>query len=294
MDYQRKLLDELMGADRNRTPNDKPQQRMHWSDESVCKHYLVKFCPNELFVNTKADLGPCSKIHDEGLKQDYQKSDRKGTYGYEQDFLSALTKILNDLDRKARAHRERLSKGLKEDSPAPNNAENDAKMAALDQKIQEHLEKVEKCGEEGKVDEAQTLMRQVEIWKAEKEALRAAAQAGAEKRMEICETCGAFLVVGDTQKRTDSHLEGKQHTGYDMIRKAYEELKVSSLFSFFFLLFLLSFSLFFSLSLLLRQVSNRRSQLLPTGTIYLLCDSILKNPIKMIHFFVYASLKPSL
>ena len=23
----------------------------------VCKHYLVSFCPHELFVNTRADLG---------------------------------------------------------------------------------------------------------------------------------------------------------------------------------------------------------------------------------------------
>ena len=101
-------------------------------------------------------------------------------------------------------------------------------MAALDVKIEDFLQRMEKCGEEGKVDEAQTLLRQVDVMKAEREALRVSSTApNPEKRMEVCDTCSAFLVVGDTQKRTDSHLEGKQHTGYDTIRKAYEELKVS-------------------------------------------------------------------
>lgn len=36
----------------------------------VCKHFLAQFCPNDLFVNTKADLGPCNKVHDERLKRE--------------------------------------------------------------------------------------------------------------------------------------------------------------------------------------------------------------------------------
>ena len=37
----------------------------------VCKLYLVKLCPHELFTNTKSDLGHCDKVHDEALKQEY-------------------------------------------------------------------------------------------------------------------------------------------------------------------------------------------------------------------------------
>ena len=29
--------------------------------------FLCGFCPNELFVNTRADPGICNKIHDEEL-----------------------------------------------------------------------------------------------------------------------------------------------------------------------------------------------------------------------------------
>lgn len=47
--------------------------------------------------------------------------------------------------------------------------------------------------------------------------------------MEVCEVCGAFLIVGDAQSRVDDHLMGKQHMGYAKIKATVEELKVSVL-----------------------------------------------------------------
>jgi hypothetical protein len=47
--------------------------------------------------------------------------------------------------------------------------------------------------------------------------------------MEVCTVCGAFLVINDTSKRLDAHMEGKQHSGYKQIREAYEEWKVTTL-----------------------------------------------------------------
>lgn len=45
-----------------------------------------------------------------------------------------------------------------------------------------------------------------------------------EKQMEVCEVCGAFLIVGDAQQRIEDHLTGKQHLGYSKLRKAVEEM----------------------------------------------------------------------
>lgn len=45
--------------------------------------------------------------------------------------------------------------------------------------------------------------------------------------MEVCEVCGAFLIVGDAQSRVDDHLMGKQHMGYAKIKATVEELKVN-------------------------------------------------------------------
>lgn len=52
--------------------------------------------------------------------------------------------------------------------------------------------------------------------------------------MKVCEICGAFLVVGDTEKRTASHLEGKQHIGFELIRKTTDQWKVLKLRKFAF------------------------------------------------------------
>ena len=44
-----------------------------------------------------------------------------------------------------------------------------------------------------------------------------------EKQMEVCEVCGAFLIIGDAQTRVDDHLQGKQHMGYAKIKSTIEE-----------------------------------------------------------------------
>lgn len=52
------------------------------------------------------------------------------------------------------------------------------------------------------------------------------------KQMEVCEVCGAFLIVGDAPQRQDEHLMGKQHAGYAQVRSEVERRKVSIIFIF--------------------------------------------------------------
>lgn len=49
--------------------------------------------------------------------------------------------------------------------------------------------------------------------------------ASQEKQMEVCEICGAFLIVGDAQQRIDDHLTGKQHVGFAKLRQAIKEIR---------------------------------------------------------------------
>lgn len=50
-----------------------------------------------------------------------------------------------------------------------------------------------------------------------------------EKKMALCETCGSFLVANDAAERTQSHVTGKQHIGYGMVRDFISEFKVNFL-----------------------------------------------------------------
>jgi len=217
------LLDELMGRDRNLVPGEKSTQ-VHWSHPDVCKHFLCGFCANDLFVNTKADLGPCTKIHDEVLKQEYEKSTRYGKMGYEDDFVRYLNTIQSDVERKIRRGHERLQMNKQKEQELAENDSDKTKM--LTDHINQLLEEIEQLGGEGKVEEAQGVARLVEQLKEEREQSKAGSGiAGQEKQMEVCEVCGAFLIVGDAQARVDDHLQGKQHVGYAKIKSTIEDHK---------------------------------------------------------------------
>jgi hypothetical protein len=46
-----------------------------------------------------------------------------------------------------------------------------------------------------------------------------------EKRMEVCEVCGAFLVMNESSMRIEAHNDGKQHKGYQLIRETLAEYR---------------------------------------------------------------------
>lgn len=270
VDAARQMLDELMGRNRNLGPSEKGR-KVNWDDPDFCQYFLVKFCPHDLFVNTRADLGPCPRLHDEEAKKMYESA-RPGARKrqFEDDFLRFCNNMLNEVDRKIQKGRQRLLLMNKTENGAPAAPVYISKFQEnlnnLNARIKKLLSEAEEAGHRGDVDQAQDLMTLCEQLKDEKEALLAshdgnnpapstgytpggenagstdgnAAQPGMgekklppwmvdlngipEKQMEVCEVCGAFLIVGDAQQRIEDHLMGKQHLGYAKLRNAVEEL----------------------------------------------------------------------
>jgi hypothetical protein len=164
MDAQRALLDELMGAARNLTDEERRGfKEVKWDDREVCAFYMVRFCPHDLFVNTKSDLGACSRIHDPKLKESFENSPRHDSYvpKFEAELAQFCEKLVNDLDRKVRRGRERLAQEVEPVPPPSLSAEKAEQLSVLEEKVKNLLEQVEALGEEGKVDEAEALMRKV-------------------------------------------------------------------------------------------------------------------------------------
>lgn len=58
-----------------------------------CKYFLVKFCPHDLFVNTRADLGACSKVHDEEVKKLFEQAKGHKKVYYLEEFIRYAIKI---------------------------------------------------------------------------------------------------------------------------------------------------------------------------------------------------------
>ncbi len=68
---------------------------------------------------------------------------------------------MQDLDRKVRRGRERLAQDVDLANVVPISTEKSDQLAAIEEKIKRLLEQSENLGEEGKVDEAQALMKKV-------------------------------------------------------------------------------------------------------------------------------------
>ncbi|PSN55665.1 hypothetical protein C0J52_03176 [Blattella germanica] len=112
---------------------------------------------------------------------------------------------------------------------------NEEQIKFLTEKINSLVGEAEQMGIQGNVEQAQGLMKLCDQLKEEREQLRgnnenshwqqtAELAAAQEKQMEVCDVCGAFLIVGDAQQRIDDHLMGKQHVGYARLKMAMEEL----------------------------------------------------------------------
>ncbi|KAI8912820.1 hypothetical protein EDD86DRAFT_202299 [Gorgonomyces haynaldii] len=225
MDFQRQLLAQLMDPLL-------PTNRKDFRDEDVCKHFLVAFCPQEQFVNTKVDLGRCHKVHDDKLALDYRRSPDRGKLGYEYDFHQFLLVLGEDVDRVIRMGHSKL--GTKADlvglTPQDEVKEN---IIALEAMAEPKLEALEHFGRLGKLKEAYDLQLALEKIYAELEVVRqddvTDPSFRADKRMDVCVVCGALLANDANTLRLDAHLGGKQHQGYIKVRDALEAFKVLDL-----------------------------------------------------------------
>jgi hypothetical protein len=84
MDVSCAILDNLMGRDRNKTPNE-IKMKDHYSNKDVCKPFLICFCFHTLFPNTAYDDGPCRFKHDTFIKNMFDQD--MGRTEYEKKYL---------------------------------------------------------------------------------------------------------------------------------------------------------------------------------------------------------------
>eukprot|EP00850_Spirogloea_muscicola_P016216 SM000130S27103 [mRNA] locus=s130:227914:232056:+ [translate_table: standard] len=97
MDAFRKQLDALMGANRN---GDVAEVKRNYWDRDVCRHFLCRLCPHDLFNLTKMDMGVCPKVHSLELRKDYEAARAKGKDNYERELEDTLEKHILECDRK--------------------------------------------------------------------------------------------------------------------------------------------------------------------------------------------------
>ncbi|XP_050384270.1 uncharacterized protein LOC126800890 [Argentina anserina] len=106
--------------------------------------------------------------------------------------------------------------------------------ARTQEMINEKLKKAEDLGEQGMVDEAQKALEEAEALKklpARQEPVLDSSKYTAadvritDQKLRVCDICGAFLSVYDSDRRLADHFGGKLHLGYMQIREKLADLQ---------------------------------------------------------------------
>lgn len=219
------MLDALMGPGRDVAGKDPKAQ--DWKERTVCKGYLIGFCPyDKAVLGGKRNLEVCSKIHSEILRSKFEAhADGASTSEFrkkcEDISLRDLEYVIGECDSHARREMERLKK-----EPKPRRLPADANFQIFLMKKQrteimtkaELLEDCDARQKEQLIKQAEQLMADAEAYQKEEE--RKVAESA--PRPQTCEVCGTAY-TGDEER--DNHLRYKVHEGYISVRDRLQELK---------------------------------------------------------------------
>ncbi|EEQ88390.1 hypothetical protein RJZ56_000944 [Blastomyces dermatitidis] len=228
---QRKLLEQLMGAEQMMGFGGSRNSQLVITDPKVCRSYLVGTCPHDLFTNTKQDLGPCPKVHSEGLKAEYEAASahEKSKWGFEYDYLRDMQKYIDDCNRRIDSAQRRLEKTPDEIRQTNNLLK---QISDLSKTISNGLLEVSVLSEMGSVSTAYNEFHKVRTAKHQKEACERELKALADtsgpsghQKLQVCDVCGAYLSRLDNDRRLADHFFGKMHLGYAKMRETFSVLQ---------------------------------------------------------------------
>lgn len=117
-DSVRAQLDKLLGADRNGPLTGANKSLISYTDPSICKHFLLGFCPHDLHIKHRSEPGSCARQHSSAAKLEYERDRDAGRLKgdvrrWTRDLVNECRVILEDEERKIRGHARRLQETYK-------------------------------------------------------------------------------------------------------------------------------------------------------------------------------------
>lgn len=225
MDDAKKLLDSLMGTHRNADFQEFEKRKgQAFKEDNICKYYLVGFCP-QYSDCTERQLGDCSKVHSDALKEEFESHLERDRYAADYEhklrgYLEELCLRAEERVTRKKKHLELTNKAIEEKGP---NEFAKAEIARLTAKAAELMAEAENLAEEGKISESKWKMGLSE--EVRSKATKYEDKAKTLQSEEICEICGTRMEQGDAAKSRYQHDQGKIHQGYVQIRKWLADLK---------------------------------------------------------------------
>ncbi|QDZ17718.1 Luc7-like protein [Chloropicon primus] len=228
MDEQRKLLDQLMGQDRDLPLEERTGRKKKFSDPQFCKYYLCGVSPWDTFKNTRSSsdvyrvLGEYDKTCDDECKEQWEAltQQEKDEYGYEYDLMVLLEKLVQEANRKIERAKDRVAR---ENTPRPFTDSEKKQVDVWVEELRALDEKADKAADEGEVDACEAAVKRSVMLKKYKENMEQAKYS--DKVTSVCEVTGILLSSKDSEQRKLDHVNGKQYQGWKSIREKLEELK---------------------------------------------------------------------
>ncbi|KAK0570077.1 splicing factor [Tilletia horrida] len=224
-EIQRIMLEKIMGPEAMGTA----QANLHFTDPKVCRNFLCAVCPHDLFSNTKVDLGPCPRSHAPRLRDEYKAAYERGERypQFEIEYDQNIRTFIADIDRKINANKRRLEQTPEEMAKFSNLMREISEIETAEQAA---MAEVERLGEAGEVDESLAELAKAEALKEEKalkqkelQNLNENSGASGHQKLRVCDVCGAYLSILDSDRRLADHFGGKMHLGYLKLRQLISE-----------------------------------------------------------------------
>lgn len=177
------------------------------------------------------DLGPCPQSHLPRYKELYDAAVARGesfpqiTAEHQRNTHLFIT----DIDRKIAANRRRLDQ-TPEEMERSNAIMRD--INEVEEAITAATAEMEKLGEQGHVEESLKELAKVDALKAERgekekelQVLQENSGASGHQKLRVCDVCGAYLSILDSDRRLADHFSGKMHLGYMRLRDLLTEFE---------------------------------------------------------------------
>lgn len=221
------LLDSLMGPSRDK-PLAEQKKGDGFKEKNVCKYYMVGFCPTNIndnwFHNTKRDLGKCTKVHSDRLKEDYENHPDRSKYQqlYETEFLKYLEGLVDDAEgwiKRETLHSTQAGRDKVTKLPDAQKAI----VVRMQDEADTAMKKAEEMAEKGQVTASKAMSTQSAKLIEEINSIREQ-HSFFPKGDLVCDVCGIRCNL-DEDNAYEAHMNSNLHTAYKKIRQAATDLK---------------------------------------------------------------------
>jgi len=220
------MLDALMGPGRDVVENDKEKAKEKFKDRTVCKGFLLGFCPLDAsLLGGKRNFKVCEKIHSEIMREQLKAHEdcETLTRDYECLSLQDLEYVMRERDTHIANERQRIrTDAWRKKPPLPPHV-NDG-LAAMKRESSAMIQKAESMDDD-QIREKEALITRVNELIKDRDDMMDIERKKAEEALEpeeVCEVCGTSYIGKDGDA---AHLKFRVHDAYVSVAERIAELK---------------------------------------------------------------------